>query len=243
MLFRSSLRNIEFEFITENSDNKLVSVKEKYNLHILEIEGDIIRFNKTFSNLLKKALFRSFLQDNVNYSIQTFTSTYDGEKYKNGFVLYKKYSRKDVFRLLNWEQNQVAQNVGGYILSKDRTNCPIFVNYHKEDTISNSTKYEDQFINKNEFQWMTKSKRTLSSPEVIAIQNNLSLRLPLFVKKNNDEGKEFYYMGDLTPIVAKDSFVIEKMKDNEGNDISAVKILYTVNPPVEEVLYDYITTS
>jgi superfamily II DNA or RNA helicase len=241
--FKSSLRNIAFEFITENSDNKLVSVKEKYNLQILEIEGDIIRFNKTVNHLLKKALFRSFLQDNVNYSIQTFTSTFDREKYKNGFVLYKKYSRKDVFRLLNWEQNPVAQNVGGYILSKDRSNCPIFVNYHKEDNISNSTKYEDQFINKNEFQWMTKSKRTLSSPEVIAIQNNQSLRLPLFVKKNNDEGKEFYYMGDLTPIVAKDSFVIEYMKDDKGNDISAVKILFTVNTPVEDVLYDYITTS
>jgi len=239
----SSLRNIDFEFITENSNDSKVSVKEKYNYNILRIKDNEIKFHDDFVFRLKKPEFRKFLQDNVEYSIQSFKSTFDKDKYVKGFVLYHKYSRKDVFRLLNWDQNPIAQNVGGYILSKDRTNCPIFVTYQKEDTISNSIKYEDQFLNKNEFQWMTKSKRTLISPEVVAIQNNNDLRLPLFVKKSNDEGIDFYFIGDLTPIETKDSFVQENMKDDSGKNVPVVKIQFAVNPPVEDVLYDYITNS
>lgn len=240
---KSSLRNIEFEFITERSNKSMISVKNKYNYKILEFEGNKIRFHKHFLQTLNRKEFREYFQDNIDYSIQTFKSSFENEKYLNGFILYKKYSRKDVFRLLNWEQNPVAQNVGGYILSKDRTNCPIFVNYHKEENISNSTKYEDQFINKNEFQWMTKSKRILSSPEVVTIKNNKELRLPLFVKKSNDEGIDFYFIGDLSPLETKDSFIQKLMKDDSGKNVPVVKIQFLVNPPIEDVLYDYITNS
>ena len=56
-----------------------------------------------------------FLMDSVNYSIRTYDNLYDNSKFYSGFVLYRKYSRKDVFRILNWTENPVAQNVGGYI--------------------------------------------------------------------------------------------------------------------------------
>jgi hypothetical protein len=62
-------------------------------------------------------------------------------------------TRKDVFRILNASENPVAQNVGGYLVSLDNTHCPIFVNYHKEDDISES-KYEDRFVNNKEFDWI-----------------------------------------------------------------------------------------
>ena len=239
---RSSLRNIEFEYITENKGSKKVSVKEKYGYQILNVDNDNIQFDDWFLTILKNEVFRNFLYDNVEYAIQTFKAAFDLEKFVNGFVLYRKYSRKDVFRILNWSQNPVAQTVGGYMMSRDKSNCPIFVNYHKEDTISNSTKYQDQFLSKTEFQWMTKSKRTLKSPEVLTIKNfKNGLRLPLFIKKHNDEGREFYYIGDLTPIDSGMSFVQDTMDDNKGKKVSVVKILFTINQQVEEVLYRYIT--
>ena len=39
----------------------------------------------------------------------------------------------------------------------------------------------------------------MSSPEVILWKNqkNNNVRLPLFVKKSDDEGDEHYYIGDL----------------------------------------------
>ena len=170
-----------------------------------------------------------------------FDSQFSRSKFFGGFVLYRKYSRKDVFRILNWDKNPLAQNVGGYIISSDKTNCPIFVNYHKDENISSTSKYEDGFINPTDFEWMSKSKRTLQSPDVQAIINykELGLRLPLFIKKSNDEGNDFYYMGDVTPI--ENSFEQTSMPDDKGKKVSVVKVRYSMNNPVEDNIYSYIT--
>ena len=159
----------------------------------------------------------------------------------DGFVLYGKYSRKDVFRILCWDENPVAQNVVGYIVSPDKSNCPIFVNYHKEEDISETTKYEDKFINPYVFQYMSKSNRKLTSPDVMAMMNHKKgLRMPLFVKKHNDEGAEFYYMGEATPI--DDAFEETYMVKDTSASISVVKMKMTLNPPVENNIYTYITS-
>ena len=164
------------------------------------------------------------------------------KKYVGGFVLYNKYSRKDVFRILNWDKNPLAQNVGGYMFNPERTNCAIFVNYHKEDSISSTTKYEEGFLNKLEFEWMSKSKRTLTSPDIISLKNGGNeLRLPLFIKKSNDEGVAFYYMGDVVPI--QESFKQANIKDDASNDVSVVKVKFRLNTPVDDALYNYITNS
>ena len=93
---------------------------------------------------------------------------------------------------MNWNSNPLAQNVGGYIVSSDKTNCPIFVNYHKEEGISESTKYEDKFVNAKEFDWMSKSNRKIDSKDVQSILGkNGVIKLPLFVKKNNDFIRRF----------------------------------------------------
>ena len=154
--------------------------------------------------------------------------------------MYQKYSRKDVFRILNWDQNPLAQNVGGYLISPQKTNCPIFVNYHKEENISSTTKYEDGFVNNSEFEWMSKSRRKLDSKDVVTIRNYKNgLRLPLFIKKSNGESNDFYYMGDVTPI--DESFEEATLVDDNTKNVSVVKVKYRMNHPVEDSIYDYIT--
>ena len=84
----------------------------------------------------------------------------------------------------------------------------------KEEDISETTKYEDSFIDNSKFTWMSKSRRTLTSPDVQAIQNyKEGLRIPLFVKKSNDEGTDFYYMGEMEPI--ENSFRPKNMSSEE----------------------------
>ena len=184
--------------------------------------------------------FKDFLLDDTIYSINTFDKLYSREKFVNGFVLYRKYTRKDVLRILNWVKNEVGLNVGGYKISQDESNCPIFVNYKKGEDISDTTKYADQFKNKYEFEWMTKSGRSLTSREIVLMQNNEYIRLPLFVKKSNDEGEEHYYMGDVTPI--KESIKETTMELLEKNkDVRVVKVVFSMNTPVEDSIYDYIT--
>lgn len=130
---------------------------------------------------------------------------------KDGFSLYKRYSYADVCRLLDWSESVVAQNIGGYRYDKTTNTLPIFVNYQKDESISSSTKYEDEFLNHSVMSWISKSNRRLSSPELKPIfeQSDTKTKIELFVRKNNsavklsdetlgkskDAFKEFYYLG------------------------------------------------
>lgn len=45
--------------------------------------------------------------------------------------------------MLNWEQNEVPLNIGGYKYDKKTKTFPVFINYDKSEDISDTTKYED----------------------------------------------------------------------------------------------------
>ena len=129
--------------------------------------------------------------------------------------------------------------MGGYLVSPDNSHCPIFVNYHKEEDISESTKYEDEFVNNKEFDWMSKSNRKLNSNDVQSILGkNGAIRLPLFIKKNNDEGMDFYYMGEVSPELNQ----VEQttMSNDNGKQISVVKIRFNLANPVTSTMYNYL---
>jgi superfamily II DNA or RNA helicase len=237
----SFINNLNFLFITEKFEKKLIPAGSIYNYKVVDLEGNNIFLNKDFSAILKNDVFTDFLMDNINFSIFKFDSKYDFSKFINGFQLYSKYSRKDVFRVLNWSQNPVAQNVGGYIINSNKSNCPVFVNYHKDDDISSTTKYEDGFINNSEFEWMSKSNRNLNSPDVKAIieHKKLGMRIPLFIKKSNGESDDFYFMGDVTPL--PNSWELAKMENEKGKEVSVVKLVFSLENPVEEGIYNYLT--
>ena len=118
-------------------------------------------------------------------------------------------------------------------------NCPIFVNYHKEEDISDTTKYEDGFIDTSTIVYMSKSKRKLSSPDVIKFKEakERGIRLPLFIKKENAEGDDFYYMGDVVP--NPDNFKQTTMGIEKK--VSVVKMNFHLDKPVERDIYDYLT--
>lgn len=245
---RSVVRNVNLRFVTENrnksdSDEKAskISVGEKYGFDVVKEDGSHILWHSSMTSYLANEVFVEFVKDALAYAKAVYDDEYSIKCYFEGFILYKKYSRKDVFRILNWDVNPVAQNVGGYIVSSDKTNCPVFVNYHKDDSISETTKYEDAFINNVHITWFSKSNRCLSSPDVQAIltHKERNMRIPLFVKKSNDEGKDFYYLGDLSVI---DGQVEENsMPVSIGKPVSVVKMQMQLSVPVEQNLYAYIT--
>jgi len=239
LTIKSCVANINFEFVREKKNTKLIPVRDIYDLDILNIENGYFVFSNDFLKNLEQDIFKKFLIDSIQYSIYQFDRLFEPENWKNGFLLYRKYSRKDVFRILNVIENPVAQNVGGYLVSPDSSHCPIFVNYHKEDDISESTKYEDEFVNNKEFDWMSKSNRKLTSNDVQSILGKKGkIRLPLFIKKNNDEGTDFYFMGEVAPNMDK----VEQttMSNDSGKQISVVKIRFNLNNPVIDSVYSYL---
>jgi len=238
----SAVHNLNLKFVTEKYNGKLISIGKFNQYKNVEYVNGVLTLGQTLLKHIDNDIFKKFLNDSIEYSIFSFNEKHKIENFVNGFQRYKKYSRKDVFRILNWKENPVAQNVGGYMVSKNKENCPIFVNYHKEDDISDTTKYEDHFTSQHQFSWMSKSKRSLSSPDVKAIQNSneTKMRLPLFIKKNNDEGLSFYYMGDLKAI--EKSFVEDKIPSKSG-DVNVVRVSFNIDSPVEENIYKYITNN
>lgn len=240
--------NFDFQFVSEDKKNKtwrntrLLTNSKLYD--VVGTDHTSIWLTKEFSQELEEDTFRKFFQDNYDYAILRYEQLLVARNYEvqNGFILYEKYSRKNVFRILNWAENPLAQNVGGYMISKDKNDCAIFVNYHKTDGISDTTKYEDEFLDQHTFRWYSKSKRKLNSPDVTTIRTQAKngILLPLFVKKSNDEGQDFYYMGEL--VAQPDSFIQETM-GGDDKPVSVVKCDFTLTPPVEESLYKYIMES
>ncbi len=228
-------------FVTEKFNKNLVKVGQNRDYEIITKDENYIKSGKSLNYIIQKKDVFETLLDLCNYSILKMKQL-GKEVFKNDFILNQRYSRKDVFRILCWETNPVAQSVGGYMISKDEKDCAIFVNYNKEENISASTKYHDRFISRNEFVWMSKSGRTFKSNCVSKIleQNTYQMRIPLFVKKKNLEGIEFYYLGNIQ--VQKESAVEKLIVNDEGKNVSVVEMNYTLSTPVEKSLYDYITS-
>jgi hypothetical protein len=87
---------------------------------------------------------------------------------------------------------------------------------------------------------MSKNKRTLTSPEIKKLQDFKNpMRLPLFVKKSNDEVLDFYYMGEMLPI--EESFVETSIKNDDGKSLPVVNVDFKLSPRANSNIYNYIT--
>jgi phage repressor protein C with HTH and peptisase S24 domain len=171
--------------------------------------------------------------DTINYSLKNFDNLFSKEYYQNGLILYNKYSRKDVCRLLNWEKD-ISSTVYGYRTNDGVTPC--FVTYHKSDDIESTINYNDHFINQSTFAWESRSNRKLDSNEIKGLIN--SERILLFVKKEDGEGTDFYFMGDAT--IIPDSIEQSYMPDS---NLPVVHFKFQLKQPVIDSIYNYITTN
>lgn len=235
--FKHTVHHLNGGFNTINENKKIISIQESRKYEIATLNTENIELGKTIKQLPKEV--RNLIEDLCDYSIQQLQK--QGNKFgSNDFQRYQRYTRKDVFRILQWNENPVAQNVGGYMVHKERKDCAIFVNYHKADDISATTKYHDRFISRNEFAWMSKNKRKLTSPDVSSIleQPTNGMRIPLFIKKSNTEGSDFYYIGELKLI--ENSPIEKQIPDDKNQLVSIVEMNFIIDKPVEKSLYDYL---
>lgn len=197
--------------------------------------------NEGFRQLLTSEDFRKDLKSVVEFGMSRYMKNYSKREYGSAFVIGQKYTYEDVCRLLCWEKNVVALNVGGYKYDEYTGTYPVFINYHKEDDINDTTKYEDRFIDRGNLIAISKSKRTISSSDVdTAIHaEERGVAMELFVRKNKDdnESKEFYYLGR----ISHNGFLKEFVMPN--TEVTAVEIGYRLLTPVEQNLYDYLTSS
>ena len=201
---------------------------------ILE-EDEVLSISLILQEELKNETFKNQLVDLIEYGIYQFDKHYKVTQYNDGFIHCGKYSRKDVCRILNWDKDE-SSTMYGYRIKHNT--CPIFVTYHKQEDISETTKYEDCFINRKQFSWMTRSGVNIESKEVVAIRESkeAGLRIPLFVKKSDGEGSDFYYLGDVSPIAISQATI----KNNKNEEKPIVNIIFDLDQEVPDHLYEYL---
>ena len=183
--------------------------------------------------------FYDMVCDLVDYGIAVYRDLYADTYRDTNFALYQKYTYEDVCRLLNWQKNMNAQNIGGYFYDATTRSLPVFINYDKaEDAIA----YEDRFVSSKELIALSKHPRKVDSSDADHFykrkEQDRDNRIYLFVRKNKDdrEAKEFYFLGE---IYAQDEPVPIKM-EKTGDD--AFEIRYRLDVPVREDIYEYIVS-
>jgi hypothetical protein len=240
-VIEAALHSFNLKFVMQLSNGKRRSISEIFGYDLVRVDGQKIFAETSLVTFLQDELLASYLLDAAEFSLLKFKADFELNDYCEGFKRESKYSREDVFRILGWDQNPNALNVGGYVVSRDTENCPIFLNYHKDESISDTTKYEDRFQDSKTLIYMSKSKRTLQSPDVAAIadQEKNEIRIPIFVKKSNDEGLSFYFLGD--GIAAPTKFVESRMPVVGGESVSVVKMIFELRKPVSSSLFKYLT--
>ena len=231
--------SLNLRFLRENKAGSLVSISVSIGLTLIERRGEQYHALPNLAQLLSEPGFSLYLRDLAEYARNKYLAAFNPTDYVAGFVRYRKYSRADAFRILGCPENPVAQNVGGYLLDPERNWCPIFVNYKKEEGIAATIQYDDAFIEPSKMRWFTKSRRTLTSPDVKFFANPTRHgRIPLFVKKNGDEGMDFYYLGDTVPDL--DSITQTTMGNDVGGKVSVVHMNLNLDQSVAESLYSHL---
>lgn len=214
----------EISYIDYNADSKTVYKTEN------------------FINLLQNDLYKNHMLDLLKYGINKATIK-ENELYgDDGLIYYRKYSRKDVLKIMNFNKDQTPQNIGGYTIQEieGRKKCPVFVTYEKAEDISSSTKYKDYFIDNTRFNWMSKNKRYLNSPDVDAIlnQNTNNIQIELFIKKDDNEGTDFYYIGKM--LTDSESKEQTQIPNESGQMLPVVNIQFDIEPAVPQNIYNYL---
>lgn len=200
---------------------------------IIELHNNCYRFNDEIQTSLRDSFYKAFYEDIIACA-RIKNTQFDPTRQ---LTLYKKYSRRDACRLLNWAKDD-SSTIYGYRVKHGT--CPIFVTYHKKDEVDSSVNYGDEFLSADIFRWFTRSKLTLDSNEVKAIlaAEQTGLDIHLFTKKDDGEGFDFYYMG--TTSIIENSPIEEKMFDKNGKQIPVVTMNMVLEQPVQYDIYHYL---
>ena len=219
------------------SKETLGSLRESLNFSFIRNEKDIIinenhqfKVGNYFKELLRNKDFKKLIVDAIHYSIKSFENKFKLENFVSGFLRYQKYSRKDVCRILNWPLD-ISSTLYGYRTNMSATPC--FVTYHKSDDVEMSIDYNDHFIDRISFAWESRSNRRIESNEIQNVIN--SKRILLFIKKEDGEGTDFYFIGDCT--IKEGSIKQDKMKDGKP----VVHFTFILDKEVEEDIFNYLT--
>lgn len=192
----------------------------------------------SFSERMQHNAFYEHVSDLIQLGRHRYEDIYHNPKDKRGvFILYEKYSRRDVCQLLNWGKDLSSTMYG---MKRVENDVAIFVTYHKGEAgeeqayLEGKPDYADQFIDNQIFMWdsqIGKGPDSSYMQDVTGAENK-----HLFIKKSDAEGTDFYYMGQFDIIEVK----ADKKKDNSGKLKDIAKVKFRMHDTVREDLLEYL---
>lgn len=208
--------------------------KKAYNgMSIIKTENGRVGVSDHFKTASMDGYFRRELNVLIEYGRHMYQDRYTHQD-EHGFVLYEKYYRKDVCRLLNWDRD-MSSVVYGYKIQQGY--CPIFVTYDKQESIMKGIQYADEFITPTIFSWMSRhnKKETDKELQTIIHSEKNGTKLLLFIMKNDNEGKDHYYLGRVHYMSHNETIC----EGNSGTTEPIVNFQFQLETPVRDDIYDY----
>ena len=154
-----------------------------------------VRCFASYANCLLDNEFNTQVKDIINVGLARYRDKYaHGKVEQTPFVLYEKYSRRDVSLLMNCGKDMSSTMYG---MSRIGDDVFIFITYHKEEAeegknyAEGKPDYADAFEDNLIFKWDSQIGKDNSSPYMQKVLT--APRKHLLVKKSDAESS-FYYM-------------------------------------------------
>ena len=199
-----------------------------------------VRCFASYANCLLDSEFNTQVKDIINVGLARYRDKYaHGKVEQTPFVLYEKYSRRDVSLLMNCGKDMSSTMYG---MSRIGDDVFIFITYHKEEAeegknyADGKPDYADAFEDNLIFKWDSQIGKDNSSPYMQKVLT--APRKHLLVKKSDAE-TSFYYMGQFDIVESADS----QKEDNNGKMKPIAKVTMKMHHPVREDLLRYLQSN
>ena len=194
-----------------------------------------------YAKSLENREFYRQIDDIVEVGLRRYHEKYDvGRTEEYPFVLYEKYSRRDVSLLMNCGKDLSSTMYGMKRIGDD---VFIFVTYHKvgsadedKNYADGKPDYADSFEDNVIFRWDSQIGRGVNSSYMTDVCT--APKKHLLVKKSDAE-TNFYYMGlfDILEVKA------DTKKDNNGKDRDIAKVKMRMRYAVRDDLLRYLQSN
>ena len=224
---------------------KFVSKEEEYRKYrhidiVSRKDHRMLRRMEGFAKRIQHAEFYKQVDDIVEVGLKRYAEKYEaGAGADSPFVLYEKYSRRDVSLLMNCGRDLSSTMYGMKRIGDDAF---IFVTYHKEESgddkayVDGKPDYADAFEDNMIFAWDSQMGRGIDSSYVADVVN--AKRRHLLVKKSDAE-TNFYYVGQFDILEVKPA----KKKDNAGKERDIAKFRMKMHHAVRDDLLRYLQSN
>lgn len=241
-------RNIledQIDYAADVLQGKFVSNDGEYqrykNIEVISSDQSnrIIRMIR-YGQQLRNTEFKEQIEDIIQVGLSRYHDKFmNTNEVSSPFVLYEKYSRRDVSLLMNCGKDLSSVMFG---MKRIRDDVFIFVTYHKEKAedernyVEGKPDYADVFEDNVIFRWDSKIGMGMESTYMKEVMT--APRKHLLVKKSDAESN-FYYMGTFDIIDAKE----DRKEDNKGNLKPISKVIAKMHHQVRDDLLCYLQSN